>query len=111
MTSIPLAEVKDRIAEVLERQDSDAPILLTKGTEAVGLLVKVPERLRHRGFDVVTWLDAPEGHALVMIESESRPGSDPEAKWARPVFGSCRGMLTVVAEDDEHLKDFAEYME
>ncbi|MEX2138986.1 MAG: hypothetical protein WD894_06970, partial [Pirellulales bacterium] len=26
------------------------------------------------------------------------------------VFGGCRGMLTVVADDDEHLKDFEEYM-
>jgi prevent-host-death family protein len=28
----------------------------------------------------------------------------------RPVFGSCRGKLTVVAEDEEHLRDFSEYM-
>jgi antitoxin (DNA-binding transcriptional repressor) of toxin-antitoxin stability system len=28
----------------------------------------------------------------------------------RPQFGSCRGMLTIVAEDDEHLEDFKEYM-
>jgi antitoxin (DNA-binding transcriptional repressor) of toxin-antitoxin stability system len=27
-----------------------------------------------------------------------------------PVFGSCRGMLHIVAEDDEHLKDFEEYV-
>jgi antitoxin (DNA-binding transcriptional repressor) of toxin-antitoxin stability system len=27
-----------------------------------------------------------------------------------PQFGSCRGKLTVVREDDEHLKDFADYM-
>lgn len=27
-----------------------------------------------------------------------------------PRFGSCQGMLTIVAEDDEHLKDFEEYM-
>ena len=27
-----------------------------------------------------------------------------------PVFGSCKGMLTILAEDDDHLKDFAEYM-
>ncbi len=27
-----------------------------------------------------------------------------------PEFGRCAGMLTVVAEDDEHLKDFDEYM-
>jgi prevent-host-death family protein len=28
----------------------------------------------------------------------------------QPVFGSCKGMLTIVAEDDEHLEDFKEYM-
>ena len=28
----------------------------------------------------------------------------------RPVLGRGRGMLTVISEDDEHLKDFAEYM-
>jgi prevent-host-death family protein len=33
----------------------------------------------------------------------------PSAK-PQPVFGSCKGMLTIVAEDDEHLKDFSEYM-
>jgi antitoxin (DNA-binding transcriptional repressor) of toxin-antitoxin stability system len=27
-----------------------------------------------------------------------------------PVFGSCKGMLTIVSEDDEHLADFAEYL-
>lgn len=28
----------------------------------------------------------------------------------RPVPGRCRGMLTILAEDDEHLADFREYM-
>jgi antitoxin (DNA-binding transcriptional repressor) of toxin-antitoxin stability system len=28
----------------------------------------------------------------------------------RPRFGNCRGMLTIVAEDEEHLADFKEYM-
>jgi antitoxin (DNA-binding transcriptional repressor) of toxin-antitoxin stability system len=27
-----------------------------------------------------------------------------------PVFGSCRGMLSIVADDDDHLQDFVEYM-
>ena len=27
-----------------------------------------------------------------------------------PIFGGCRGKLVVVAEDDDHLRDFAEYM-
>jgi antitoxin (DNA-binding transcriptional repressor) of toxin-antitoxin stability system len=28
----------------------------------------------------------------------------------QPRFGSCKGSLVILAEDDEHLKDFAEYM-
>ena len=28
----------------------------------------------------------------------------------RPPPGLCKGMITIVADDDEHLKDFAEYM-
>jgi prevent-host-death family protein len=27
-----------------------------------------------------------------------------------PVPGRCKGMLTIVAEDDEHLRDWEEYM-
>jgi prevent-host-death family protein len=33
----------------------------------------------------------------------------PSAK-SQPVFGSCKGMLTIIAEDDEYLADFKEYM-
>jgi len=29
----------------------------------------------------------------------------------KPQFGSCKGLLTVLADDDEHLKDFEEYMQ
>lgn len=32
------------------------------------------------------------------------------ADWGRPVPGRGKGMLTVLADDDEHLKDFAEYL-
>ena len=35
-----------------------------------------------------------------------RPGSLAQT----PEFGCCRGMLTINAEDDEHLQDFADYM-
>ena len=28
----------------------------------------------------------------------------------QPQFGACKGMLTIVAEDDEHLRDFVEDM-
>ena len=29
---------------------------------------------------------------------------------SRPMPGRCKGMLTIVAEDNEHLEDFKEYM-
>jgi antitoxin (DNA-binding transcriptional repressor) of toxin-antitoxin stability system len=32
------------------------------------------------------------------------------AEKPQPIPGRGRGMLTVIAEDDDHLKDFAEYM-
>jgi prevent-host-death family protein len=28
----------------------------------------------------------------------------------QPAFGSCRGKLIIVAEDEEHLRDFSDYM-
>ena len=33
-----------------------------------------------------------------------------EGSTRQPRFGSCRGMMTILSDDDEHLKDFAEYM-
>ena len=34
----------------------------------------------------------------------------PATQQPQPVFGSCKGMLTIVSEDEEHLEDFKEYM-
>ena len=28
----------------------------------------------------------------------------------QPRFGSCKGMLTIVTDDEDHLEDFTEYM-
>ena len=49
----------------------------------------------------------------VILVRDSRPVARLVAEPAeppRPVFGRGKGMLTIIAEDDEHLKDFAEYM-
>lgn len=47
----------------------------------------------------------------VVITEHNRPIARlvPTAK-PQPQFGSCQGMLTIVEEDDEHLKDFKDYM-
>jgi antitoxin (DNA-binding transcriptional repressor) of toxin-antitoxin stability system len=34
----------------------------------------------------------------------------PSGALPQPRFGSCRGTLTIVADDDEHLQDFQEYL-
>jgi antitoxin (DNA-binding transcriptional repressor) of toxin-antitoxin stability system len=40
-----------------------------------------------------------------VAELRSLAGGKPQ-----PRFGSCKGMLTIVTEDEEHLEDFKEYM-
>jgi antitoxin (DNA-binding transcriptional repressor) of toxin-antitoxin stability system len=52
------------------------------------------------------------GEEVVIVRDRqpvARLVGEPPAK-PHPVPGRCRGMLTVVAEDDEHLKDWAEYL-
>jgi prevent-host-death family protein len=49
----------------------------------------------------------------VVITRNARPVAQLVALSAgkpQPVFGSGEGKLTIVSEDDDHLKDFAEYM-
>jgi prevent-host-death family protein len=50
----------------------------------------------------------------VTITKDDRPVARlvivPFTEVPRPVLGRCQGMLTVLAEDDEHLEDFSEYM-
>ena len=52
------------------------------------------------GEDVVITQDAQPVAELHRIAKEQ----------PRPQFGNCQGMLTIVAEDEEHLADFKEYM-
>ena len=41
--------------------------------------------------------------------AELRPAR-PRPPSRTPRFGNCRGMLTIVSEDEEHLEDFKDYM-
>lgn len=42
---------------------------------------------------------------IARLLAEAKPEGKPRKA------GSAKGMLTILADDDEHLKDFAEYME
>ena len=53
------------------------------------------------------------GESLVITRDEKPvarlvPEESPQRKPRQP--GNCKGMLTIVADDKEHLRDFAEYM-
>ena len=49
----------------------------------------------------------------IIITSNDQPVAElrPLPAEGQPQFGSCKGSLEILAEDDEHLKDFAEYMQ
>lgn len=49
----------------------------------------------------------------VVITDHDKPVAQlvpPAPDKPRPQYGRGKGMLTILAEDDEHLKDFEEYM-
>ncbi len=63
---------------------------------------KLPEIIAQLapGEDVVITQDAQPIAAVHRIPKEQM----------QPRFGSCKGMLTIAAEDEDHLEDFQEYM-
>lgn len=53
------------------------------------------------------------GETVVITENNqpvAKLVSEKPAVRKRPQPGLCKGMITIVADDEEHLKDFAEYM-
>ncbi len=65
---------------------------------------KLPELIDH--------LAAGEGLVITRDEQPiARLLAEPKLKRKPRKPGSAKGMLTILVEDDEHLKDFAEYME
>jgi hypothetical protein len=93
MKTIALEQVGQPIAEALEQHRREEPILLTRGSDAIGLLLRLPEGTRPSD-----------------IEAKSSPRGGPETASGSPVFGSRTELLTIVAEDEEHLQDYEEYV-
>jgi antitoxin (DNA-binding transcriptional repressor) of toxin-antitoxin stability system len=68
--------------------------------EAQAHLAELIDQLRPGEAVVITRDDTP----VARLTAELAPGRRPRQP------GDCKGMLTIVADDDEHLKDFAEYI-
>lgn len=53
------------------------------------------------------------GQELIITENEqpiAKLISEPQKSQQRPGPGLCTGMITIIADDEDHLKDFEEYM-
>ncbi len=70
--------------------------------EARGQLLEIIRGLRPGEEVVVTESGTPVAHVKKAEAPTKRPPRSP---------GLAKGMLEIVSDDDEHLKDFAEYME
>ena len=113
MKTIPIEELGRRVADTLKMQGGDEPVLLTENSAALGLLLRLPNELKNSEIDTATWSHGPDGAFLMILQvlqGSSRPQRTEANVPVLPQFGNCRGMLTVIAEDDEHLKDFDEHM-
>ena len=61
--------------------------------------------------ELIEQLAAGEGLLITRNEQPvARLTAEEKPKRSRKA-GSAKGLLTILADDDEHLKDFAEYME
>jgi prevent-host-death family protein len=69
--------------------------------EAQAHLAELIERLQPGESLLITRNETP----VARLTAEGARGRKPRQP------GNCKGMLTLVSDDEEHLKDFAEYME
>ncbi|HWE95997.1 MAG TPA: hypothetical protein VG269_18690 [Tepidisphaeraceae bacterium] len=111
MKTIPVEQLSARLTDAIEHQDEHEAIALTKGAGTVAWLVRVPEALKDSEADWVFYTEGPAGQIVFVVQAKHGSRAQPDAAVCKPVFGAGRGTLTIVSEDDEHLEDFAEYME
>ena len=111
MKTIPLEQLDHRLAEVLEEQTEHEAVRLTKGAHTVAFLLRLPEVMKDTDADFVFFTEDSAGRVFVIVEAKHASRHGLEKSVNRPVFGAGRGTLTIVNDDDEHLKDFKEYME
>ena len=108
MKTIPVEELNEQLTKALEQQDEHEAIGLTKDADTVAWVIKVPKELQDSKANVTLFGEGPTGR--VFIAQADRVLGVAESERRTPVFGAGRGSLTIISEDDEHLKDFQEYL-
>ncbi len=102
-TTISLEEAQASLKELIGRLAPGEEIIITENQKPVARLVgeRPPRPAPGLGKGSILYM-APDFDApLEEFEHNDRP--------ARKA-GSAKGLLTIVSDDDEHLKDFAEYV-
>ena len=111
MKTIPVEQLDERLTKALEQQDEHEAIGLTKDAGTVAWVLRVPKVLQDKEADVVIYGGGAMGRFYVVVQPKHFFGGKTQGAAQQPVFGAGQGTLTIVSEDDEHLKDFQEYME
>ncbi len=68
--------------------------------EAQGRLAEIIASLSPDDEVIITDNQQPVARLVAQLSAQRQPRTP----------GNCKGMITLLAEDDEHLKDFEEYM-
>ena len=111
MKTLPLEQLDQRLTKVLEEQPEHEALRLTKNANTVAFLLRLPVAMQDTEADIVFFGEGPSGRIVVVVEAKNASQDDVENGVQHPVFGAGRGTLTIVSDDEEHLKDFKEYME
>lgn len=111
MKTIPVEQLDERLAKALEEQEEHEAIRLTKNATTIAWLLRLPEAMKDREADLVFFGEGPSGRIFVIVEAKHVSPGQPDEAVHVPMFGAGRGTLTIASDDDEHLKDFREYIE
>jgi antitoxin (DNA-binding transcriptional repressor) of toxin-antitoxin stability system len=84
--TLPLSDAQANLTEIVAGMTPGEELVLTADGQPVAVVTRPPR---------AKW--------------PCQPGTAAERKPRQP--GSAKGVLVILQEDDEHLKDFAEYME
>lgn len=108
MHSVPLEEAAGRLAELVAGLAPGEELVLTREDRPVAVLKAAPKTdrpPRELGF-----LSGSVLHISPDFDEPPEGFEQPPEKRLRPAPGLGKGMLTIISDDDDHLKDFAEYM-
>lgn len=113
MNKIPLEQLDQRLSNALEEQTEHQLLRLTRDSNTVAYVLRLPEAMRDAEPDGVFFSEGPSGRIVVIVEARHvpAPADEKSNEITQPVFGAGHGTLTILSDDDDHLKDFKEYME